>query len=275
MLNAGKVTLDHRWNYKDVFSTFARLYLITEGQAYIYHHGREFELRPGFLYLIPSYTYSSYHCDLSHTQFYLSFLEETQGVSIFDTLRFQFETQHTPLDQLLLDRLLELNPNRTLTNDDPKYYDNDVMTRQFKQENELLPSAHVVETSGILNILLSRFITADQIHADQSSHNVRIVKHAIRYINQNLHHTLTVNILAEYSNLSVDHFSRIFQKVTQTKPVQFIQARRIERAQVLLSTTQDKLETIAEKVGLTNLGYFARLFKKMTGRTPGEHRRGL
>ncbi|MGD1946437.1 MAG: helix-turn-helix domain-containing protein [Croceivirga sp.] len=57
------------------------------------------------------------------------------------------------------------------------------------------------------------------------------------------------------------------------RPNRFIQMKRIERAQLLLLTTNDTLEVIAEKVGLNNFSYFSRIFKKITGITPGKYRK--
>ena len=52
------------------------------------------------------------------------------------------------------------------------------------------------------------------------------------------------------------------------RPIKYIQSKRIQRAQLLLSTTFDSLTEIAEKVGLDNMSYFIRTFKKFTEKHP-------
>jgi AraC-like DNA-binding protein len=55
--------------------------------------------------------------------------------------------------------------------------------------------------------------------------------------------------------------------------LQFLQNKRIERAQILLSTTNDTLQNIADKVGLPNISYFSRLFTRLTNKTAGSYRK--
>jgi two-component system response regulator YesN len=48
---------------------------------------------------------------------------------------------------------------------------------------------------------------------------------------------------------------------------------RVEKAKQLLDSTDMTVNTIADEVGLANTNYFIRLFRKVTGMTPGEYRR--
>jgi AraC-like DNA-binding protein len=54
--------------------------------------------------------------------------------------------------------------------------------------------------------------------------------------------------------------------------VEFIQRKRIEKAQQLLITTKYSLDKIAELSGLNNASYLSRLFKRFTGMSPGKYR---
>ena len=51
-------------------------------------------------------------------------------------------------------------------------------------------------------------------------------------------------------------------------PKQYLQKLKIENAQVLLSSTSLSIGEIASMVGIENINYFVRLFKKHTGSTP-------
>lgn len=276
LLNAGKVDLDNRWDYDNVISPFSRLYLVTQGQARVYHHNQVFHLRPGYLYLIPSYTYSRYICDDFHTQYYLSFLEECgDGLSAFDLFEFHYEMPALPEDQELLDKLLLLNPNRHLINDDPKVYDNMPSLLKFKQANELLSQQAYLETKGILTILFSRFLKSNKTGLTETSNVNHRIAAIIKYIRLNLQKEIKVSELANRAHLNVDHFSRLFQESTGLRPVKYIQLCRMERAQLLLVTTTDSLKEIAQKVGLPNQSYFNRLFKSYTNKSPGNYRKSI
>jgi len=276
LLHAGKADLDQKWNHGEVISPFSRLYLVTKGQAHLYHHETSFELTAGNLYLIPSYTYSKYWCPDHHTQYYLGFLEQMgEGLSIYDMYETEYQTPALEGDQALFDRLLALNPNRFLVDDRPKEYDNMPTLLNFKNRNNLLSPAEYTETKGILMVLLSRFLQKSKKQAGSSSFSRNYISSTIRYIHLNLNEQLTIQQLAENVHLNPDYFSRLFTSIMGIRPIKYIQIRRIERAQLLLATTSYSLEEIAQMVGLNNRSYFSRLFKTHTGVSPGSYRNTL
>ncbi|TSE10807.1 MULTISPECIES: helix-turn-helix domain-containing protein [Aquimarina] len=273
LLNVGYAHLDKHWNYDNVVSPFTRMYYISKGSAKVYHNDQTFDLKPGYMYLIPSFTYSRYKCDEYHEQYYISFFEEIKnGLSIFNLKSFVYELKAKDTDIAYFKRLLEINPNRALVNDDPEVYDNRPTLQTFKKKNEKLSSAFYLETNGLLRILLSKFI---------KDHNRLVIKNTTRnnlsqvlsHISENLDKELTINELASYCHLSTDYFSRIFKQKFGMRPNKYIQSKRVERAQLLLLTTDNSLKQIAEKVGLENLSYFSRVFKSFTGKTPGNFRK--
>ena len=57
-------------------------------------------------------------------------------------------------------------------------------------------------------------------------------------------------------------------------PVNFIIRRKIEKAQLLLIAGELPVKEIAYLVGFEDFSYFSRVFKKTTGLTPNEYRKG-
>lgn len=55
--------------------------------------------------------------------------------------------------------------------------------------------------------------------------------------------------------------------------VQYLNSLRIEKAKLLLVTTQSATESIGALVGIPNVNYFFRLFKKTEGCTVREYRK--
>lgn len=275
LLNAAKVHLDTRWDYDNVISPFYRLYLVTEGSGKVYHSSKEYILKPGFLYLIPSFTYGRYICQDFQTQYYLGVMEEIgEAGSVFDHYHFHHEVRASAIDEDLFQRIIELNPNRHLINDDPKSYDNYTTLSTFKSKNHSLSPSCSLETNGLIRILFSRFIRQAKISEGNTISESKILE-STKFIRQNLHMDLTVQMVADAVNLSADYYSSLFQKTFGIRPLKYIQSRKIERAQVLLASTKDPLAVIAEKIGLEYVSYFSRLFKAHTGKTPGEYRKDL
>lgn len=79
--------------------------------------------------------------------------------------------------------------------------------------------------------------------------------------------------LAELSCLSKDHFIRLFKKGMGTTPLQYVNQKKIEKAQLLLLTEELAVKEIAFQLAFEDYSYFNRLFKKITGVTPQEYRR--
>tara|TARA_R110001606_G_scaffold97400_1_gene215249 strand:- start:1067 stop:1936 length:870 start_codon:yes stop_codon:yes gene_type:complete len=269
LLNVGYAKLGPLWDYDDVISPFIRLYYITEGSAMVYHSNEAIELKPGHIYIIPSYTFGRYKCDEYHEQYYISCLEEIKnGYSIFNFSSFIYESKATPMDLYYFKRLLELNPNRQLENNNPKVYDNRPTLMDFEKRNEELSPSAYMETHAILEILISRFIK--DMNSQSTKSNVKKeFGMVLNHIHENLHENLTVKQLADFCHLNTDYFSRVFNENFGMRPNKYIQSKRIERAQLLLLSTNNSLKQIAEKVGLENLSYFTRIFKSHTGVTPG------
>ncbi|RKR14309.1 helix-turn-helix protein [Maribacter vaceletii] len=271
LLHVGFAALDSKWNFTNVISPFSRLYLITSGEAYIYHNNIEFKLKPGYLYLIPSYTYSSYKCNLNHEQYYISFFEETsKGVSVYNLVNFKYQVLANDLDIECFKRLLKINPNSSIVNSDPKTYTKNSILESFNNTNKFLSTSKLMETKALIKYFLSKFIDNEV----ESKKNIkRNLMEVLNYISENLHEPISVESLAKHCNLSKDYFSRTFKKQYSMGPSQYIQLRRIERAQLLLLTTKDSFLDISLRVGFYNYSYFLKIFKKIVGKTPSDFRK--
>lgn len=273
LLNIGYAQLGKEWDFDNVFSPFTRIYYIAKGNAKVFHSNQEFGLKPGYLYLIPSYTYSRYKCDTYHEQYYISCFEGMgNGPSVYNLCHFEYEVAAQEMDLYYFERLLALNPERSLTNNNPQAYDNRPTLDRFEQSNNDLTAQDYLETHAILSLLFSRFVTHSKI-SDRGTQTQWEIGDILNYIGENLHLKIDVKQLADYSNLNSDYFSRMFKEKVGIRPNPYIQAKRIERAQLLLLTTNNSLKQIASKVGFENLSYFSRVFKKHAGKSPGSFRK--
>lgn len=79
--------------------------------------------------------------------------------------------------------------------------------------------------------------------------------------------------LAEQASVTGAHFSRVFKQLTSMNVTDYVNAKRIVQAKELLMETDDNMGTIAERCGFESLPHFHRVFKRITGLTPGAYRR--
>ena len=79
--------------------------------------------------------------------------------------------------------------------------------------------------------------------------------------------------LAAMEFLGVSRYREIFRTVTGVAPNEYITRLRMERAKDLLAQNNASVAAVAESVGYSNRHYFQRLFKRYTGKTPGNFRK--
>ena len=98
-----------------------------------------------------------------------------------------------------------------------------------------------------------------------------MVLRAMDYLKANYgNQDLSLNMLCDFLNISVSHFTNIFKEETGKTFKEMLTYIRIERAKELLRQTDLKNYEVAEKIGCKDPHYFTVLFKKMTGKTPKE-----
>ena len=92
------------------------------------------------------------------------------------------------------------------------------------------------------------------------------------YIEEHLAEDLSLSELAAVAYLSPYHFARLFKASTGFAPHQYVIGRRIERAKLLLSTTNWSLTAIAHAVGFAHESHLALHFRRLTGLLPSSYR---
>jgi transcriptional regulator GlxA family with amidase domain len=86
------------------------------------------------------------------------------------------------------------------------------------------------------------------------------------------HEDWPVERLARVSRVSGAHFARSFKDAFGLPPHRYLLTRRIERAKTLLRDTDMPITDIAFQTGWKSLGTFGRIFRDITGESPGELR---
>jgi AraC family transcriptional activator FtrA len=93
------------------------------------------------------------------------------------------------------------------------------------------------------------------------------------WVMRRLDQPLTVEDLARQANMSSRHLARHFRSVTGTTSLQWLLTQRIRRAQELLETTDDSVETIASAAGMGTATTLRRHFHRTIGVPPDAYRR--
>ena len=92
-------------------------------------------------------------------------------------------------------------------------------------------------------------------------------------IRTHLYQDLGIDDLAFLAGLSTSSFNRKFKAHYGTSPTKYIISKRLERAKLLLSTTDQRISEVAYDCGFNDFGYFSRTFKKHYNISPSDFRK--
>ncbi|MCX7746274.1 MAG: response regulator [Clostridia bacterium] len=99
-----------------------------------------------------------------------------------------------------------------------------------------------------------------------------LVSKAKTYMHANYKKDLNLKVVAEELYISTWYLSKLLKKETGKTFIDILNEIRIKEAIKLLNEPRYKIYKIAEEVGFTDVPYFYRLFKKLTGMTPIEYK---
>ena len=99
------------------------------------------------------------------------------------------------------------------------------------------------------------------------------VQNMIGYLQEHYAESLTLQVLAEKFGMNESYISSLIKKRTGKGFSEHLTEIRIQKAQELLRTTNDRIEAIAARVGYPDYYYFTKVYKKTTGISPTAYRK--
>jgi AraC-like DNA-binding protein len=95
-----------------------------------------------------------------------------------------------------------------------------------------------------------------------------------QFIYGNYEKPIRMEELAAIAGCSVSHLRKLFRAVTGTSALSYINTIRIQKAQDLLAAGGMSVGEVASRVGFSDIYYFSRYFKQVTGHAPSYDRPG-
>ncbi len=266
--------LDSWWNFKGVNSPFSRLYLITEGEAFVNHNGHEFRLIPGTVHLIPCFTFCDLYCPEKFAHYHISFISRIPGgADVLSLIQCDYQYEGKEKEQGLFKRLFELNPEYRLQELDPYMQLKEEVKRTISGEfGTNRRGAEILESDGIMRLLLAPFLRNSQAFSGKKSRDNLWLQNILTYVENNFDDEITLRTLADQVSLHPTYFSDLFFEITGVRPIAYIARKRIDKSQMLLLGTSKSIKEIAFESGFRSVSYFNRAFKKTYHMSPGEFR---
>ena len=110
----------------------------------------------------------------------------------------------------------------------------------------------------------------NQKYIQCSDANQKAIAAVLVYIEEHLDETLDFNAIAREYSFSPNYFRKIFKDITGFPPITYVNRLRIVRACEYIQKDHMQICDAAERVGIYDLNYFSRLFKKIMGCAPSK-----
>jgi len=119
--------------------------------------------------------------------------------------------------------------------------------------------------------VLDRFI--DSKFIVENNNNSNVIQSAIIYINENMMNDIALDDVSEYVYLSPAYFSRLFKKEMGINFKDYLNKVKIEESKKFLTNLKLSMTEIAHSVGFADQSYYAKVFKKVEGISPGQYKK--
>ncbi|MCA1023811.1 response regulator transcription factor [Halobacillus litoralis] len=153
-----------------------------------------------------------------------------------------------------------------------KYNVNELENEKYEYFSEINEAVNVEEACAPFYHFMNKvknIVTSDKEQGGQSES----VRRLLEYINNHYSEPLSLTTLADYFHFNPSYLSSYFSTHLEVGFVDYLNKIRIERAMEFLETTSNNISEISEMVGYSDPSYFSKVFKRVTGYSPGKYRK--
>lgn len=126
--------------------------------------------------------------------------------------------------------------------------------------------------SAICSEMLEAYVTRVR-EARQQTDVSTLIQSSCNYIKTHISSPLSIAELAKRAGYTEYYFSRKFKAEVGCNVNDFILKEKVEQAKLLLSGTNDSIQSISDQLSFSNRSYFSTCFQKQTGISPNEYRK--
>lgn len=262
------------------------LYFVTQGTLEIKLNSKDFSLKKGDIYIFESgvtqapstpvdceYFYVHFECSIHPLEFSEEQLlcEIGHKNSAFSNAEF--------LDYGRYDHMIAILPQEMHVEDSEIF---DYLVNEFKKSKLHVWNLNIEQRLELCQNIALLFVKLERLFADSftTSKNDRHfqsaakVKQIADFVERNYNKALTSEDIENEFSLSYDHANRLFKQRMGMSIISYRNRLRIEKAKILLQTTDSSMEEISDQVGFCDKYYFSKFFKKSVGISPTHFKRG-
>ena len=140
----------------------------------------------------------------------------------------------------------------------------------YKFLNEIHSFRRTEQLATWLAKIMSRF--SDCVFDLRDVKHVDVIYKALEYIKKNYMNKISLAEVAHVSNISASYFSKIFKEEMGTNFNNYLNEIRVNMSKRLLVDESIPLVDVAFLSGFEDQSYYSKVFKKITGVSPGKYR---
>jgi AraC-like DNA-binding protein len=261
LIAAGKNTCNSNWTKQsDDFDRCFKLYYLEKGEASIQINNIDNPIKPSKFYFINGYEIQSQKCENSMDVYWLHFIPDSIYLKYILTHAISFMKWESAEYPTLVKEFTQICNLFVLSSS------NELNSTSVKLGLECSMQSVVLFFVGQLlnNIEYEKILSLSSIQK---------IKASLDFMDSEYIRNPSLIEIAACSNISPNHFHRIFTETLNTTPLNYMLNLRLSQAIGLLSSTSLNIKEIALKVGYDNEFYFSRIFKKHFGICPSDIRK--
>lgn len=244
---------------------------IHEGAGTIIVEQETYNITPETLFIFQPYKLHQLSIDITDEKPFI------RSILLFEPSVFNTYLEKFPTLRLFFQKICENElPNKAFFVNQQemenlfKYHHN----IQARHEKDFPLEEHALFIISMLRCVKNIVSTSD----DKSMNRLRKTHRAeqiMEWIDQNLMNNFQLEDISQELHLSTYYISHLFKEATGSTIKDYLNAKRIQQACLLLATSDKSISQISEEIGLLTTSYFCQLFKKHTGYSPYKYRTHL
>lgn len=262
------------------------LYFVTDGELRIKLNGEDFAMNRGDVYIFEKGDVHAPTWATDCEYFYLHFEADARTDELsFEAMRSAADERNRAfsgfefLDLRRYSHLYAILPQRMHVEDGEQF---DALEEQFRSmrlnvwDTEAERRLEISQQAARIFMRLERLALTEVSALSSTSDRFQstFVRQIASFIESNYTRDFGSEEIEKRFSLSYDYANRTFKRIRGRSIIAYRNHLRIEKAKLLLVTTDKSMEAIADEVGFGDKYYFSKFFKKTVGVSPTAFKRG-
>ncbi|WP_438431925.1 helix-turn-helix domain-containing protein [Gorillibacterium sp. sgz500922] len=149
--------------------------------------------------------------------------------------------------------------------------------QEIYRESQSKDPGHEIAVSLLIKKILLTILRNDsrKLLVHPESNEVLRLKPVLSYIEEHIEDKIHVEEASRIANISYYYFVKYFKKVLGMSFLEYVNFKKIKRAERYLLTEDKSIAEVGETIGMPNMAHFYKLFKKYNGCSPNEYRKKM